>query len=137
VVGKRDAADGDPLFRYVPLIPDVIQWHVDEITELPRGATLLAASTRYPHQAFRLGDRAWGLQFHIECDAAMIADWSTDSTLLAELGYDPELVVAACAAVLADVEEVWQPFAARFAALALGELDDSAPTRPTLPLIGH
>ncbi|MEU5965896.1 type 1 glutamine amidotransferase [Micromonospora parva] len=136
VVGRRDAAENDPLFRYVPLIPDVLQWHSDEITELPRGATLLAASTRYPHQAFRLGDRAWGLQFHIECDAAMIADWATDSTQLAELGYDPELVVAACASVLADIEEVWQPFAARFAALALGELDDST-TRRGLPLLGH
>lgn len=136
VVGRRDAAENDPLFRYVPLIPDVLQWHADEITELPRGATLLAASTRYPHQAFRLGDRAWGLQFHIECDAAMIADWATDSTQLAELDYDPELVVAACASVLPDVEEVWQPFAARFAALALGELDDST-MRRGLPLLGH
>ncbi|MEU7609866.1 type 1 glutamine amidotransferase [Micromonospora sp. NPDC049204] len=136
VVGRRDAAENDLLFRYVPLIPDVLQWHADEITELPRGATLLAASTRYPYQAFRLGDRAWGLQFHIECDAAMIADWATDSTQLAELGYDPELVVAACASVLPDVEEVWQPFAARFAALALGELDDST-IRRGLPLLGH
>ncbi|MEU4472962.1 type 1 glutamine amidotransferase [Micromonospora sp. NPDC023888] len=136
VVGRRDAAENDPLFRYVPLIPDVLQWHADEITELPRGATLLAASTRYPHQAFRLGDRAWGLQFHIECDAEMIADWATDSTQLDELGYDPELVVAACASVLADVEEVWQPFAARFAALALGELEHST-VRRGLPLLGH
>ncbi|MEU5552783.1 MULTISPECIES: type 1 glutamine amidotransferase [unclassified Micromonospora] len=136
VVGRRDAAENDPLFRYVPLIPDVLQWHTDEITELPAGATLLAASTRFPHQAFRLGDRAWGLQFHIECDADMIAEWATDSAVLAELDYDPELVVAACAAVLADVEDVWQPFAARFAALALGELDDSG-SRRTLPLLGH
>ena len=111
----------DPLFKWVPLLPDVLQWHRDEITELPPGAVLLAASTRYPHQAFRLGDRAWGLQFHIECDTEMIADWvATDRPTLAELGYDPDAVVAATAAVLADVEEVWQPFAARFAALALG-----------------
>lgn len=136
VVGKRDAADRDPLFRYVPLMPDVLQWHEDEITELPRNAVLLAASTRYPHQAFRMGDRAWGLQFHIECDTAMIADWSRDSTLLAELGYDPEVVVDACDRRMADVEEAWQPFAARFAALALGQLDDSGPHR-SLPLLGH
>jgi GMP synthase-like glutamine amidotransferase len=136
VVGKRDAADNDPLFRYVPLMPDVLQWHSDEVTELPHGAILLAASTRYPHQAFRLGDRAWGLQFHIECDTAMIADWARDSAQLAELGYDPELVVAACARVMADVEEVWQPFVIRFAALALGELDDDTPRRD-LPLLGH
>jgi GMP synthase-like glutamine amidotransferase len=136
VVGKRDAAETDPLFRWVPLMPDVLHWHADEITELPHGATLLAAGTRCAHQAFRLGDRAWGLQFHIECDTAMIADWSTDSALLAELEYDPELVVAACAGVMADLEEVWQPFAVRFAALAAGELDDDTPRR-TLPLLGH
>jgi GMP synthase-like glutamine amidotransferase len=136
LVGKRDAADRDPLFKWVPLAPDVLQWHSDAITELPRGAVLLAASTRYPHQAFRLGDRAWGLQFHIECDLDMIARWAAGSSLVAELGYDPERVVAACAAVLADVEEVWQPFAARFAALALGQLD-GADTRRDLPLLGH
>ena len=142
LVGRRDAADGDPLFKYVPLLPDVVQWHVDEITELPIGAVLLAASSRYPHQAFRVGDRAWGVQFHIECDAGMIAGWArSDAAVLEELGYDPELVITATADVLADVEEVWQPFAARFAALARGELagaDIPAPGTPrTLPLLGQ
>nr|MDT0658888.1 type 1 glutamine amidotransferase [Micromonospora sp. DSM 115978] len=136
LVGKRDLADQDPIFKYVPMVPDVLQWHQDEITELPRGAVLLAASTRYPHQAFRLGDRAWGLQFHIECDTAMIETWADGSALLAELGYDPDAVVAACDAVMVDVEEVWQPFAARFAALALGQLDDAGPRR-SLPLLGQ
>ena len=71
----------------MPLLPDVIQWHHDEITELPLGAVLLAASTDHPHQAFRLGDRAWGLQFHIECDTAMIAGWAeSDAAELDELG---------------------------------------------------
>lgn len=135
VVGRRDAAEGDPLFRYVPMMPDVLQWHSDEITQLPYGATLLAASLRYPHQAFRLGDRAWGLQFHIECDTAMIAQWAEGSALLAELDYDPELVVAACDSIMVDLEEVWQPFAARFAALTLGELDGVTPR--TLPLLGQ
>ena len=135
LVGKRDAAEADPLFRWVPLVPDVLHWHEDEITELPRGAVLLAAATRCPNQAFRQGDRAWGLQFHLECDTAMIAGWAGDSALLARLGYDPDAVVAACDAVLVDVEEAWQPFAARFAALALGELDEG-PHR-SLPLLGH
>ncbi|MEU4623057.1 type 1 glutamine amidotransferase [Actinoplanes sp. NPDC023801] len=141
LVGKRDAADNDPLFKWVPLLPDVQQWHRDEITELPASAVLLAASSRFPHQAFRIGDRAWGLQFHIECDAEMIADWArSDSATLAELGYDPEAVVLATAGALADVEEVWQPFAMRFAALALGTLPDSdipTTTGRTLPLLGQ
>jgi GMP synthase-like glutamine amidotransferase len=142
LVGRRDAADNDPLFKYIPLLPDVVQWHTDEITELPLGAVLLAASTRYPHQAFRLGDRAWGIQFHIECDADMIADWARhDDGILAELGYHPDAVIAATADILADVEEVWQPLAARFAALALGELPGADMPIPggfrTLPLLGQ
>ncbi|MEJ3745325.1 type 1 glutamine amidotransferase [Actinomycetes bacterium KLBMP 9797] len=132
LVGRRDAAAEDPLFRYVPLAPDVLQWHRDEITELPAGAVLLAASTRYPHQAFRLGERAWGLQFHIECDTAMIASWAATAPDLAP--DDRDAVVAACDAVMVDVEEVWQPFAARFAALALGELRD---IRRPLPVLGQ
>ena len=142
LVARRDAADNDPLFKYVPLIPDVIQWHSDEITELPLNATLLAASTRYSHQAFRLGDRAWGLQFHIECDVEMIVGWAgSDAATLDELGYDPEAVIVATAELLPDIEEVWQPFTARFAALALGTLPaadiPNAGTGRTLPLLGH
>ena len=115
---------------------DVIKWHRDEIAELPAGAVLLAASTRYPHQAFRMGDRAWGLQFHIECDADMIASWAADNTsTLADLGTDADSVVAQCAAVLDDIEDVWQPFASRFAAVARGTLD-VLPAR-SLPLLGH
>jgi hypothetical protein len=115
----------------------VIQWHRDEITELPIGAVLLAASSRYPNQAFRLGDRAWGLQFHIECDAEMIAEWAaSDRDSLDELGYDAEVLVAAVADVLADVEEVWLPLAARFAGLALGTLDLGAQPFADVPLPG-
>jgi GMP synthase-like glutamine amidotransferase len=136
LVGKRDAAEQDPLFVRVPLAPDVFQWHHDEITELPFGAVLLAASTRYPVQAFRLGERAWGLQFHIECDTAMVADWArSGAPVLADLGRDPADVVAAADAVMIDMEEVWQPFAARFAALALGRLAVPAAAPRTLPLL--
>ena len=143
LIGKRDAADRDPLFKWVPLMPDVIQWHRDEITELPLAATLLAASGRYPHQAFRLGDRAWGLQFHIECDVEMIEHWAAgDRDAIDELGYDADAVVYATAELLPDVEEVWQPFVARFAALAQGTLPEAdIPGQPltgrTLPLLGQ
>lgn len=34
--------------------------------ELPRGATHLASSELYPNQAFRIGDRVFGFQFHAE-----------------------------------------------------------------------
>lgn len=134
LVAKRDAAERDALWAPVPLAPDVLQWHHDEITELPHGATLLAASTYYPHQAFRLGDKAWGVQFHIECDTAMVAGWaSQNGAVLDDLGYDPDDLVAACDAVMPDLEEVWRPFAHRFAGVALGTLSTSRelPVIPT------
>jgi GMP synthase-like glutamine amidotransferase len=122
-VARRDAAERDPLFAEVPLGPDVLQWHFDEITELPLNTTLLAASPRWPYQAFRVGDRAWGLQFHIECDLDIIKVWAAnDHDTLAELGTDTETVIAGCAAVMDDVAETWRAFARRFAALAQGRV---------------
>jgi len=134
LVARRDVAESDPLFARVPFSPDVIQWHENEITELPVGAVLLAASTRSPHQAFRLGPVAWGLQFHIEADMDMVASWvATDSDRLHAHQLDPEAVVAAVEEVMGLITDVWQPFAARFAAVARGDLRD--PSRTVLPLI--
>src|SRR5690606_31403676 len=135
LVARRDAAGADPLFAPVPFTPDVIQWHQDEITELPAGAVLLAASPRCHHQAFRIGPAAWGLQFHIEPDLEMVRRWAaTSGPLLERLGLDADALVAATERVLDDVAEVWQPFAARFAALAQGKL---GPAGPDLPLLGR
>ncbi len=132
LVARRDAAENDPLWKYVPFVPDVLQWHYDEIVHLPVNAVLLAASTNYPYQAFRLGSCAWGTQFHIECDLEMIAEWAAENP---DLGADAQAVVDHCAEVLDDIADVWQPFAQRFAAVARGEL--STATARTLPLIGH
>lgn len=133
LVARRDVAESDPLFARVPFSPDVIAWHQDEITELPAGAVLLAASTRCPHQAFRLGPAAWGLQFHIEADAALVADWATaDESALRTNGMSPDAVVAAAEEVMDLLADVWQPFAVRFAAVARGERGE---VRPGLPLI--
>jgi GMP synthase (glutamine-hydrolysing) len=52
----------------------VVQWHEDTL-ELPPGAVLLATSGSVPIQAFRVGDRAWGIQFHQEVDAAEFGWW--------------------------------------------------------------
>jgi GMP synthase (glutamine-hydrolysing) len=44
LVAKRQAAAQDVLFKELPITPDVLQWHVDEITQLPPRAVLLASS---------------------------------------------------------------------------------------------
>jgi GMP synthase-like glutamine amidotransferase len=123
LVAKRDIAEKDPLFGPVPFTPDVLQWHADEISALPPGAVLLAVSPAVENQAFRVGERAWGTQFHIECDTAMIAAWAaSDLGRLEALGIDPATIVARCDAVMEDVEYAWRPVAERFVALAAGRV---------------
>jgi len=43
---------------------------------MPDGAELLASSDAYRVQAFRVGDVAWGLQFHVEATEAMVREWA-------------------------------------------------------------
>jgi GMP synthase (glutamine-hydrolysing) len=54
----------------------VVQWHYDTVTRLPDGAALLASSALYDVQAFRIGEVAWGLQFHVEATVDMVRDWA-------------------------------------------------------------
>ena len=68
-----DAAARDPLFQGLSR-ETVFHWH-GETFELPPGAELLASSDLCRNQAFRLGDRVYALQFHLEVTPDMIADW--------------------------------------------------------------
>ena len=52
----------------------VLHWHGDRIL-LPNKAVLIASSQRCKEQFFRIGDFAYGLQFHIETTGAMIDKW--------------------------------------------------------------
>jgi GMP synthase-like glutamine amidotransferase len=64
----------DPLFRDLPGELTTFQWHGDTF-DLPTGAVLLASSPLYPNQAFRWGERAYAVQFHIEVSAGMAREW--------------------------------------------------------------
>ncbi len=74
----------------------VPQWHQDAIVELPGGAVLLATGRRYPHQAFRLGPRAWGVQYHPEVTAEDFQLWMDGGHASVRAGgLDPVVVMAA------------------------------------------
>jgi GMP synthase (glutamine-hydrolysing) len=118
LVAKRDAADADPVFGPLPLSPDVIQFHHDEIAELPTGATLLASNPFYANQAFRVGRHVYGLQFHIETTPEIVHEWAErDVVGVAASPHDRETICLRSDAAHPDVEEAWRPFAGRFADL--------------------
>ena len=64
--------EGQALMNWPKMI---YQWHREGF-ELPHGAVRLAAGDTYPNQAFRYGDRTYGVQFHSELTLAMMCKWS-------------------------------------------------------------
>jgi GMP synthase-like glutamine amidotransferase len=67
-------ADGDPVFGSAPTPLPCVHWH-GETFGLPEGAVRLAGNDAYENQAFRVGARAYGLQFHVEVTASLVAHW--------------------------------------------------------------
>jgi GMP synthase (glutamine-hydrolysing) len=60
------AADTDPLFADVPNPLAVHATHFQSVLVLPPEAIRLAGNDFEPNHAFRIGPRAWGVQFHPE-----------------------------------------------------------------------
>jgi GMP synthase-like glutamine amidotransferase len=111
-----DAAADDPLMSVVPDGTPVGQYHIDTMRTLPDGAVLLASSDDCAHQAWRLGDRAWALQFHPEIDAAIMKDWvDDDRETVHERGFDCDAIVSEFEARSDELVSAWRPFAHRFA----------------------
>jgi GMP synthase (glutamine-hydrolysing) len=72
-VELTEEAAGDAVFSRLPRRFDAFQWHFYTY-DLPAGACELAHST-VCSQGFRLGERAWGIQFHAEVTRAQIEEW--------------------------------------------------------------
>jgi GMP synthase-like glutamine amidotransferase len=68
-----DEGLADPLFRGLPAVLPVFQWHGDTFA-VPEGGALLATGFDCRNQAFRFS-RSYGLQFHLEADRPMLAQW--------------------------------------------------------------
>jgi len=72
-VHLTEEATSDPVLGALPRRLDAFQWHYYTY-ELPEGAVELAASP-VARQAFRIGDRTWGIQFHAEITRGMLELW--------------------------------------------------------------
>lgn len=73
----------DRLLGHFEAAPTVLHWH-GEIFALPDEAVVLAKSEITPIQAFRWGERAWGLLFHVELDDATLAEWLETPSMRSE-----------------------------------------------------
>jgi GMP synthase (glutamine-hydrolysing) len=85
--GVAPHAEGISEIGYFPVFPTaagsavipaglhVYHWHKEGF-ELPGQADLLARGEDFPHQAYRLSPKVYGLQFHPEVTASVAAAWA-------------------------------------------------------------
>jgi GMP synthase-like glutamine amidotransferase len=73
-VSLTASGKADRFFEGIDEVFSTFQWHHDSF-DIPEEGIVLASSAACPHQAFRVGDCAWGLQFHPEVTEAIIRNW--------------------------------------------------------------
>lgn len=75
-VDWRPESHADPVFSNLPSPFVAGAMHHDMIAQLPSGSVWLGQNRTYPHQAFRVGSCAWGVQFHPEASASLYEAWA-------------------------------------------------------------
>ena len=110
----------DALMAGFPEEFTVFQWHGDTF-DVPEKGVNLAESELFPHQMFRVGKRAYGLQFHLEVTDKMIKDWIriNDDELKAVSKYiDPERIIKETALHMPALHKYCETLISRFLRLA-------------------
>ena len=120
VIQVTPEGEDDPLFGDCGRSIEVFQWHGDTF-DLPPGAVHLAQSPLCKHQAFRVGESAYGLQFHMEMTAAMVDDWLAEPDNCGELAgldyIDPAAIRAAAPQKLPRLQDLARQVLGEFAAM--------------------
>lgn len=89
------AAHGDPLLAGVPADFVAHATHSQAVLTLPAVATLLASSAHDNHHCFRIGESAWGVQFHPEFTAPVMRTYVRErEAALRDEGLAPEQLLA-------------------------------------------
>lgn len=99
-----EQAAKDPLFGELRTPVMAARWNADIVVGLPPSSTLLASADGDVPYAFRVGEYAWGVQFHPEATGDVVAGWAdrTADTARAAGEGDP-VTLAAIAEAAADV----------------------------------
>lgn len=118
-IAFAESAEGDALFdSFAARVPTALQWHWLEADALPDGAHVLASSEACANQVFRIGERAWGVQFHPEALGDTARGWADDGVDdLAELGLDGDQLVGTVRDAEPLLRDTWARVADRFAEL--------------------
>jgi GMP synthase (glutamine-hydrolysing) len=81
----------DPLLSVLADRPRFQATHLESVLRAPAGARILARNALDPVQAFAIGERAWCVQFHPECDADAIRAYiDARRDAIAREGLDPD-----------------------------------------------
>jgi hypothetical protein len=96
-IRPESLAATDPLLSHYADGDMVFQWHMDTF-DLPAEAELLVTGDGVRHQAYRVNDRTWGVQYHLEIDRDEIESWlaafAEEADLLPTWGKTNEQVCA-------------------------------------------
>jgi len=75
-VALTAAGERDPLLGGDGHTLSCLQWHAAEVTVPPPDAVILAENRASRVQAMRWGERAYGLQFHVEAGETTVPEWA-------------------------------------------------------------
>ncbi len=75
-VELTEAGRADPFFADIDDRFKALQWHGAEVQTPPPGASVLARSPLCAVQAMRVGQRAYGMQYHCELLAQTVGEWA-------------------------------------------------------------
>ena len=124
-VQTNAAASSDPVLGDVPGSFMAMQWH-RYACELPPGAVELGRNDTCL-QSFRLGEAAWGTQFHIEVTREILLAWARwGGEDLAAAGYTQERYMEELERNLGRHEEIGRGMAERFAEIAAARARSAA-----------
>lgn len=88
------SAKDDLLFEGMPGTFKAQLTHKQSVLSLPPDAVLLGHNEFEPHQAFRVGKRAWGVQFHPEFSSAVMKAYlGVQAPDLEQEGFDSQAMI--------------------------------------------
>jgi GMP synthase (glutamine-hydrolysing) len=115
-IGWLPAAGSDALVGALVGTSRGLQWNDDVVVEAPAGSVVLARAVTGEIQALRYARRVWGVQWHPEIGADILAPWAdSDRDRAAGRGIDVDALVRDVAAAEDELRETWRPLAVGFA----------------------